>query len=166
MNHHLAGKLHASGAEVEPQDGVPAESSDAAVKIASGDIEEEPADVTEDGVAEISVERGHGSGLDLAAEAVAHDEIVAGFELDEEAWKLAEVVARVGVGHKDVFAACGFDAGEQCGSVAADRDGDDARAFVGGDLLGAIGASVVGDDDFPRDIVVAECGNGLPNAKS
>ncbi len=76
------------------------------------------------------------------------------------------MVAGVGVGHEDVLAAGGFDAGDEGGAVAADGDVDDAGAFVGGDLLGAVGAAVVGDDDFAGDVVVAEGGDGLANAES
>ncbi len=78
---------------------------------------------------------------------------------------MLEVVAGVGVGHEDVLAAGGFDAGDEGGAVAADGDVDDAGAFVGGDLLGAVGAAVVGDDDFAGDVVVAEGGDGLADAE-
>ncbi len=54
-------------------------------KSRDGDLEEESADEAEDGVAEVFVKRRHGSGLDLAAEAIAHDEVVALFEFGEEA---------------------------------------------------------------------------------
>ncbi len=120
----------------------------------------------EDGVAEIFVERGHGSGLDFAAEAIAHDEVVALLEFGEEAGELAEVVAGVGVGHEDVFAFGGLDAGHEGGAVAADRDRDDAGAFVCRDFLRAVGAAVVGDDDLAGDVVVAKGGDSLANAES
>ncbi len=104
-------------------------------------------------------------GLMLAAEAVAHDEVVAFFEFGEEAGQMVEVVAGIGVGHEDVLAVGGFDAGHEGCAVAANRDGNDAGAFVGGDLLRAVGAAVVGDDDLAGDVVVAECSDGLPNAE-
>ncbi len=163
---HLAGELHAGGAEVEPEDSVAAHGADAAVEVADGDAEEEAADEAEDGVAEVLVQWGHGSRFDLAAEAIAHDEVVAGFEFGEEAWEFAEVVAGVGVCHEDVLAARGFDAGHEGCPVAADRDGDDTGAFVDGDFLGAVGAAVVGDDDLAGYVVVAEGGDGLANAES
>src|SRR5580704_3986279 len=78
---HLAGELHASGAEIEGEHCVSSKGSDAAVKVAHGYAKEEAADETKHRVTEVFVEGRHGSGLDLAAEAVAHDEIVALFEL-------------------------------------------------------------------------------------
>ena len=163
---HLAGELHAGGAEVEREDGVAAEGAKAAVEVADGDAEEDAADGGEDGVAEVTVKRWHGSGLDGAGEAVAHDEVVAFVEFWEEAGEVFEVVAGVGVGHEDVFAAGGLDAGDEGGSVAADGHVDDAGAFVGGDLLRAVGAAVVGDYDLAGDVVVAKGGDGLANAES
>ncbi len=162
---HLGGELHAGGAEVEGEDGVATEGTEAAVEVADGDAEEDAADGGEDGIAEIAVEWRHGAGFDGAGEAVAHDEVVAFVEFGEEAGQMFEVVAGVGVGHEDVLAAGGFDSGDEGGAVAADGDVDDAGAFVGGDLLGAVGAAVVGDDDLAGDVVVAECGDGLPDAE-
>ena len=151
--------------EVEAEDGVAAHGTDAAVKVADGDAEEEAADVTEDRIAEVFVEWRHGSGFDFAAEAVAHDEIVALFEPGEEAGELAEVVTGVGVGHEDVFSVGGLDAGHEGRAVAADWNVDDAGAFVGGDFLRAVGAAVVGDDDLAGDVVVAKGGDGLLDAE-
>ena len=77
-----------------------------------------------------------------------------------------EVVAGVGVGHEDVFAASDLDAGDKGGTVTAGGYVDDAGTFVSGDLLRAVGAAVVGNDDFTGDIVVSKSGDGLANTKS
>ena len=63
---HLGGELHACGAEVEREDGVATEGAESTVEVADGNAEEDAADGGEDGVAEVFVERGHGSGLDRA----------------------------------------------------------------------------------------------------
>src|SRR6202041_2341483 len=123
------GELHAGRAEVEAENGVATHGADTAVEVADGDAEEEAADKTENGVTEILVQRGHGSGFELAAEAVAHNEIVALFEFGEETGELAEVVACIGISHEDVLPACRLDAGKQCRTIAADRDRNDASAF-------------------------------------
>ena len=47
------------------------------MKVADGDAEEDAADGGEHRIAEVAVQRWHGSGLDGAGEAVAHDEVVA-----------------------------------------------------------------------------------------
>src|SRR6201989_255470 len=163
---HLAGELHASGAEVEAENGVAAHGADATVEVTDGDAEEEAADEAEDGVAEVFMQRGHGSRFNLAAEAIADDEVVPGLEFGEEAGECAEVVAGVGVGHEDVFAACGLDAGHEGGAVAADGNGYDSGSLVGRGFLGAVGAAVVGDYDLAGDVVVAKGGDGLANAES
>ena len=103
------------------EDGVAAEGTESAVEVADGNAEEDAADGGENRVAEIAVERRHGSGLDGAGEAVAHDEVVAFVEFWEEARKMFEVVAGVGVGHEDVLAARGLDTGDEGGAVATRR---------------------------------------------
>jgi hypothetical protein len=47
----------------------------------------------------------------------------------------------------------GFDAADQRAAVALSRDRNEARAELFGDGLGAVGATVVGDDDLGRQAV-------------
>ena len=135
------------------------------MEVADGDLEEYLADGGEDGVAEVTVEGRHGSGLDGAGEAVAHDEVVAFVEAGEEAGEMLEVVGGVGVGHEDVFAAGGFDACNEGCSVAAGGDVDYAGSFGGGDSLRAVGAAVVGYYYFAGDVVVADRVHRLADAE-
>ena len=134
------------------------------MEIADRNAEEQAAEVTEDGIAKIAVEEGHGSGLDSAAKAIADNEIGARVEGGEKARQVAEVVTVVGVGHEDVFSVGCFESGEQGGPVASNGDVDDACAFVGRDGEGAVGASVVGDDDFAGDAGCRDGGKSLADA--
>ena len=110
------------------------------------------------------MQRGHGSGLDGAGEAVAHNQVVALVERRQEAGQMLEVVAGVGVGHHDVLAAGGLDAGDERRAVAAGGDVDDARAFDQRDGLRAVSRAVIGDEDFAGKVGVADGLRSLANA--
>jgi hypothetical protein len=118
------------------------------VEIAGGDLEEQAAEEAEDGVADVAVFPRHGAGMNPARETVAHHDIGARLEGGEHGAGFAEIVAAVGVGHDDVAAAGGVDAGVEGVTVAALGDGDDAGAGRFGEGLGAVGAAVVGDENF------------------
>jgi hypothetical protein len=92
-------------------------------------------------------------GLDVV-HAVAHDELGAVLELLDEAGDVGEVVGQVGVGHDDVLAAGGAEAGQVGGAVAAARLVHDAGAGLGGELGGAVARAVVGDDDLAVEVVL------------
>jgi hypothetical protein len=168
---HFAGELHAGGAQVEAFVGVDGEGADAAVEVADGRAEEPAAEEAEHRVAEISVQRRHSAGTDAAAEAIAHHEFGAPgairpiAELGEEARRVRKVVAVVGVGHQHVVAAGGEDAGVERGAVAADGHGDEARPVSFSDRLGAVGRAIVRNNDFAGDVVVAQCGESLIDAR-
>ena len=77
---------------------------------------------------------------------------------------MLEVVAGVGVRHQDVAAARSFNSCDQRRAVAARRDVHDACTFGDCDRLGAVGRAVVRDDDFARDVAVADGVDRLPDA--
>ena len=64
----------------------------------------------------------------------------------DEARDVAEVVGQVGVGHHDVLAARGGEAGEVGAAVAAPRLVHHERAGVARELRAAVVGAVVGDD--------------------
>jgi hypothetical protein len=134
------------------------------VEVAHRDAEEDAPGGGEHRVAEVAVQRGHGSGLDGAGEAVAHNQVVALVERRQEAGQMLEVVAGVGVGHHDVLAAGGLDAGDERRAVAAGGDVDDARAFDQRDGLRAVSRAVIGDEDFAGKVGVADGLRSLANA--
>ncbi len=69
----------------------------------------------------------------------------------DEGLEIGEVVAVVGVAHDHPAAARGGDPACQRRTVAASFDRDDARSELLGDLLRAVGGSVVGHDDLAGD---------------
>ena len=77
----------------------------AAVDVGELAAEDDVQDPRRDRRAEVAVQRRHRAGLDVAAEARAHDELVAVAELLDERRELAEVVRAVAVAHDDVLAA-------------------------------------------------------------
>ena len=116
-------------------------------------LEEEVERAGEDRVADVAVQPRHGAGLD-AVHAVAHDEVGAVLELLEEARDLAEVVGQVGVGHHDVAAAGGGEAGHVGVAVAAAALVDDAGAGGERERGGVVLGVVVGHDDLAADAVL------------
>ena len=88
------------------------------------------------------------------------DEVVAVAQLLDELRQLEEVVAVVSVAHDDEAAARGGDAALQRVAVAAARDTSTTRApRRRGDLLRAVGAAVVGDDDLAELVHEASAGD-------
>ena len=99
----------------------------AAVGVADAGAEEEVQDAGEHRVADVAVQPRHRARVDVV-HPVAHDELGARVELLDEARDLVEVVGQVGVGHDDVVAARGGEAGQVGAAVAAARLVHDARA--------------------------------------
>ena len=79
----------------------------------------------------------------------------------EERQQGGEVVGVVGVAHHHVRAASGTDAAHQGVAVSLVGHRHDAGARIAGELLAAIGAAVVGDDDLAVDAVLLEEADGL-----
>ena len=162
-DHHLGGELHAGGAEVELGQPVAAEGAHAAVGVAHAGLEEEVQRAGEDRVADVAVQPRHGAGLD-AVHAVAHHEVGAVLELLEEARDLAEVVGQVGVGHDDVAALGGGEAGHVGVAVAAAALADEAGAGGERERGGLVLGVVVGHHDLAADAVLGHGGAGPGDA--
>ena len=126
-DHHLRGELHAGRAQVQARQHVAAQRAHAAVGVADAGAEEEVEQAGEDRVADVAVQPRHRARLDVV-HAVADHQLGALFELRDEARDLVEVVGQVGVGHHDVAAARGGEAGEVGAAVAAPALVHDARA--------------------------------------
>ena len=138
---HLRGELHPGRAEVEPLQRVAAQRAHAAVRVLDAGLEEEVEDAGEDRVADVAVKPRHGARLDVV-HAVADRHVRALLEQRHEARDVAEVVGEVGVGHHDVAALGGGEAGEVGAPVATAALGDHARPGVLGEprrvVLGAV----------------------------
>lgn len=151
---HLAGKFHASGAEIQLQECLLTEGTKAAMKIVGGAAEKEATDESKGGVADPTVFPGHGTGDDLSPtpwHTAAHDEVGAGAEFLDEGFDLGKVVAAVRVAHDEESSIGGFHACSEGIAVAFFGDTDNAGTELAGYVLGPIGAAIVGDEDFALD---------------
>ena len=144
-NDHLGGELHAGRAEIEPRQDVAAKRAHPAVSVADAGAEEEVEDAGQHRIADVAVEPGHRSGLDVV-HPVAHHELGAVLELLDEARNLVEVVREVGVGHDDVVATRRVEPRQVRAAVASARLVDDACAGRSRQLGAAVVGAVVDDD--------------------
>ena len=151
LDDHLGGELHAGSLEIHAQEGVFREAADAAVEVAERGAEEQLADAGEDRVADVAILPGHGAGLDLAGEAIAHDEVIAVAEFGDKGAEIGEVVAVVGVAHDEVAATGGGAGGVEGRAVATDGNVNDAGTVCECDRLRAVGRPVVAEDDLAGD---------------
>ena len=92
------------------------------------------------------MERRHRAVANSAEKAVADDQIGARPKPLEERHQGHEIIAAVGVAHRDIGSARRGDAAAQRRAVAALGDGNDARAAGDGDRDRAVGRAIVGDD--------------------
>src|SRR5207249_653914 len=132
----------------KPQGGRPVQPAHVAVQIAYGAMEKEPLEPRESRRAHVAVQGGHGPLPELAAETVSHDELVSLSELVQEGREIAEVVAVVGISDDEVPASCDRDTTHHRAAVAPPSDAHHPSAEACGDVLGSVGAPVVGDDDL------------------
>ena len=105
-------------------------------------------------IADPAVQPRHRPRQDPAAsrrEPAALDQIEALPQPGDEPGRLAEVVARIGVGHDHEPAAGRGDPSEQRAAVAARGHRHDARPAILGDLARGVDAAVVGHDDLSGD---------------
>ena len=165
LDHHLAGELHPGRLQVERHHAVPAEAAQAAVEVADLAAEEQPADEAEHRVAEVLVQRRHGARRDPAPEPVAHHQVRALAQFVNERHQVGEIVAVVGVAHDDVLAAGRDDAAHQRVAVTLVADRHHPGAGVGGQLLAAVRAAVVGDQHLTADTALGQESNSLADAR-
>jgi hypothetical protein len=107
---HLGGELHARRAQIQPRQDIAAQRAHAAVCVVDAGAEEEVEQARENRVADVAVQPGHRAGLDVV-HAIADHHLRPVLERRHESWDLVEVVGQIGVGHHDVAAARGREAG-------------------------------------------------------
>ena len=164
FDHHFGGELHASGAQVQAQDGGAGEAAQAAMEIAHRGAEEQATDGGQHRIADIAVVPGHGAGGDAACEPIAHDQIGAITQSGDKGVEIGKIITVVGIAHDDETALGGGDATGQGGAIAFLRHIDEAGAIGGGDSLGAIGGAIIGNEDFAGDAGAGEERLGLGDA--
>ena len=161
LHHQFACKLHPGRVELQAEGRIAAEGPQAAVGIAHPRVEEEIENPGEHRIAEVAVHRRHRPRHDLPHEAVAHAEVVAFLELRHHRHALAEVIRGVAVAHHDEATAGLLDPVDERGPVAPLRAEGHPAAPRLGILAAAIGAAVVGDEDFRQKTAGGEFRNRL-----
>src|SRR5215813_4776476 len=78
-------------------------------------------------------------------------------EFFDEARDLEKVVTIVGIAHDDKPTARRSDATHQCVAVSFAFNVDNSSSPAGRNCLRAVRATVVGHNDFTRDLVLAQC---------
>ena len=136
----------------------------AAVEVADGRAEEQPADARQQRIAQVSVQERHRAVLDAASEAVPEHEVAAALQLLPERRQRAEVVLPVSIAEDDEPAAGGSDAGVDRVTVACPRLLNDAGAGLFRKFRGAVPAGVVHHQDLPGDGVSAQEPSGFADA--
>src|SRR4029077_19194408 len=119
-----------------------AEAAQAAVEVAGRGAEEHATQCRQHRVADPAVQPRHGAGPGAAAEAVAHDQLVALAQAFYERVDGAEVVGVVRIAHDDVAPARRLDPGPERGAIAPLRHRHDASPQLGRDLDGRVGTAV------------------------
>src|SRR5258708_3498721 len=165
LDDKLEGKPHTGAAQIQFVVESAPESPHAAVAVAYSRAEEKIHQPAQTGIAKVSVQRRHGAGLDAAAKAIAHDEVVAPAQFVDEIGNLNEIVAVIGVAHDDVFTAGGGDARLQRRAVAPLVDADYGGSIVLGNFNRAIGRAVVRDNHFAVQARAANSGERFLHAK-
>ena len=81
------------------------------MKVTAFDAEQTPSDQGKNRIAQISVEKWHGTSGDASCEAIAHDEIRAVPQQVQKLSQIAKIITVVSVAHDHITASRGADAG-------------------------------------------------------
>src|SRR5260370_15404709 len=127
FNDHLQGEFSAGDWDLEVIIELAGESAHAAIAIADACVKQSVEKPGKAGIAEVFVKRRHGSGLDPAPKAVAHNHLKAFPQFLDEMGNLGEVITIVRVSHDDELAPGRFDPCLQGSTVSSFSHLDDAR---------------------------------------
>jgi hypothetical protein len=143
LDDHFAGIFHACSDQPQLEDRCTVVSPQAAVVIANLAGEKQPRDKGKHWIAQITVQRRHSARLYPSLETVPHHQVIALPQLLYERRQMQEVVAVVCVPHNDIFPKGAVTAPNQGCAVSLLWHMHDPCPFLFGNLLGAVGTSVV-----------------------
>ena len=92
LHNHLAGELHSRSSEIKFDCRVSAKAAQTAVKISARTLEQQLANESEHGIAKILMQWRHRVGLDPAAKAISHHQVIAGAQLFDKRHQVHKVV--------------------------------------------------------------------------
>jgi len=148
LDDHLQREFHPRASQIQPVVQAAGESAHATITVADARVEKNIEQCGEAGIPEVFVEPRHRPGLDAAAKAVTHHDVMAFTEFFNESGHFREVVAVVRIAHDDEWAARSGDAGAQGGAVTALGHANHSRAVLFRNLNRTVCRAVVGNDDF------------------
>src|ERR1700683_2579336 len=96
FDHHFQGEFHAGRSKPESQDGIPPEAPQAAIEIPAWRSVQCAADLRQQRVAEIAMQRRHRLRLDATSEAVSEYQVIAAPQFPHKRLKRREIVAIIG----------------------------------------------------------------------
>src|SRR5919106_6152982 len=151
LHNHLAGELHPGCSEFHFANRLFAKAAKSTMKITTGTSKKKSPHSAKHGIAEIPVQKRHGTGLDPALETVSHNQVVPLTQLCHKARNVKEVVAIVGISHDHVPATSRSNATDQRIPVPSRGDLHKPRPLSERNSLRAVGAAVIGNDDLAID---------------
>src|SRR5437870_5211938 len=156
FHNHLAGELHPGGLQVEMKHCRFAEAAQAAMKVATGTAKKQATYRCQHRVTQVAMEWRHRAWFNSAEKAVAHYKIIAFPQFRHERSERTEVITVISITHDDVLATRGRNAAHQSVAVSPGLNINHARAMLLCNFLRAVGAAVVGNNNFTLDIVFRE----------
>lgn len=145
LDHHFAGELHACRSQPETENSLSSKAPQPTVKIAAGTGEKQPPQARQQRIAQVAMEKRHGTPGDAAAKAVAHDQLPPLAKPLDELVEIGEIVGVVGVGHDHEDPARRGDTGGESAAVSPLGDRDNPRPGSRCQFRGAVRAAVIGD---------------------
>ena len=105
------------------------------MKISARTLEQQLANESEHGVAKILMQWRHRVGLDPAAKAISHHQVIAGAQLFDKRHQVYKVIRVVGITHDDVTTASRANPTQERAAIAFGGHIDHARAAFRGQAL-------------------------------
>jgi hypothetical protein len=112
------------------------------------------------------VRKRHSAGSDAATKAIPHNQIETGAELFDERHQRQEVITVIGIAHDNELASSRLDASRESGSVASDRNANEPSPELLNEFGRAVGAAIIGDDNFTYNLMSTKELLGLPDTDS
>src|SRR5439155_26407855 len=118
------------------------------------------------GIAKKFVGHRHGARLNVTREAISHHELGTRAPLLNKLWNLGEVITVVRITHDDELAPSFIDSLSERIPVSPDSGMNHPGSALTRDFDGTVRCSVIGDNYFPANSVLAKSRKGLVYAQS
>jgi hypothetical protein len=165
LDDHLKGKLHPATLQLQFLDRFSSKAAEATIKIATFLAGKKQApDPGQKGITEVSVQSWHRVRCDSTPETVSYDQIVTLAKFFNKGKQGRKIVTLVRVSHDHIFSVRRVDSCRQSRAIATGRRAYSSSVQVISDLDGAIGAAIIGHNNFSGDAVLLQKKLRLLNA--